>query len=83
MSPAPAEPMTPRTVTVDCPTCGRKVAFEPASRWRPFCSARCKTVDLGAWAAERYRIAGDTPNDGADDWSEAGEAPARHRSPDA
>ncbi|MGD9943081.1 MAG: DNA gyrase inhibitor YacG [Burkholderiaceae bacterium] len=57
-------------VKVDCPTCGKKVPFTPASRWRPFCSERCKTVDLGAWAAERYRIAGETSDDGADDWSE-------------
>jgi endogenous inhibitor of DNA gyrase (YacG/DUF329 family) len=65
--------MTQRIVSVDCPTCGRKVPFEPASRWRPFCSPRCKTVDLGAWAAERYRIAGDAGKDGADDWSESGD----------
>ena len=25
-------------------------------KWRPFCSARCKTIDLGAWASERYRV---------------------------
>jgi len=80
---APAEPMTPRTVTVDCPTCGRKVPFEPSNRWRPFCSARCKTVDLGAWAAERYRIAGDARNDDAEGWSEAADPPTRGRDPDA
>jgi endogenous inhibitor of DNA gyrase (YacG/DUF329 family) len=50
---------------VDCPTCGRKVAFEPSNRWRPFCSARCKTIDLGAWAAERYRISGGVRDEGA------------------
>ena len=27
-----------------------------ASRWRPFCSERCRTIDLGAWAAEAYRV---------------------------
>ncbi len=41
---------------VDCPACGRKVAFEPANRWRPFCSQRCKTVDLGAWASDAYVV---------------------------
>jgi len=46
------------------------VPFDASSRWRPFCSARCKTVDLGAWAAERYRIAGDARHDGADDRNE-------------
>lgn len=48
---------------VDCPTCGRKVPFTPASRWRPFCSERCKTADLGAWASEAYRISGDVRDD--------------------
>jgi len=28
-----------------------------ASRFRPFCSARCKTDDLGAWESEAYRVA--------------------------
>ena len=44
---------TPRTVA--CPHCGTAVAWTAASRWRPFCSERCKTIDLGAWAAEEYR----------------------------
>jgi endogenous inhibitor of DNA gyrase (YacG/DUF329 family) len=62
---------------VDCPTCGRKVAFEPGNRWRPFCSQRCKTIDLGAWAAERYRISGDVRNEDAasSDEDESGSAP--------
>lgn len=47
---------------VACPACGKPSRFEPANRWRPFCSERCKTVDLGAWAAGRYVIAGaETP----------------------
>jgi endogenous inhibitor of DNA gyrase (YacG/DUF329 family) len=41
---------------VPCPQCGRPVEWAPTSRWRPFCSARCKTIDLGAWAAETYRV---------------------------
>jgi len=44
----------PRTVA--CPTCGARVPWTPASRFRPFCSERCKTIDLGAWANESYRI---------------------------
>ncbi|HRO57838.1 MAG TPA: DNA gyrase inhibitor YacG [Burkholderiaceae bacterium] len=59
-------------VKVDCPTCGRKVPFTPESRWRPFCSERCKSVDLGAWASERYRISGDARDDAAS--SDEGEA---------
>jgi endogenous inhibitor of DNA gyrase (YacG/DUF329 family) len=41
---------------VRCPQCGNPVEWSPASRWRPFCSERCKTIDLGAWASEAYRI---------------------------
>ena len=41
--------------TVACPTCGKPVEWE-ASVWRPFCSERCKLIDLGAWASERYRV---------------------------
>jgi hypothetical protein len=42
---------------VKCPQCNADVPWTPASKWRPFCSERCKTIDLGAWASERYRIA--------------------------
>jgi len=48
---------------VQCPTCGAPIAWDPSSRFRPFCSQRCRTMDLGDWAAERHRIAGD-PLDG-------------------
>jgi endogenous inhibitor of DNA gyrase (YacG/DUF329 family) len=52
---------TPRTVA--CPSCGKTVRWEPASRYRPFCSERCKTLDLGDWAAERFQIPDDSPPD--------------------
>jgi endogenous inhibitor of DNA gyrase (YacG/DUF329 family) len=42
--------------TVKCPQCGAPVEWTPASKWRPFCSERCKTLDLGAWASEAYRV---------------------------
>ena len=53
---------------VPCPHCGKPVEWSPASRWRPFCSERCKTIDLGAWATESYRIPGAEPPepDGSD-----------------
>ena len=66
------------TVAVDCPTCGRRVEWTPASRWRPFCSERCKLVDLGAWASGQYTVPGDTP---ADDVSEADDAAGRRSVP--
>lgn len=45
-------------LTVDCPTCGAPVEWAEKSAFRPFCSDRCKLIDLGAWAAEEHKIAG-------------------------
>ena len=47
-------PSPPRVV--NCPQCGKPVPWTPESKWRPFCSERCKTNDLAAWASDRYRI---------------------------
>lgn len=41
---------------VACPHCGISVEWDSANRFRPFCSERCKMIDLGAWATERYRV---------------------------
>ncbi|MBI5259319.1 MAG: DNA gyrase inhibitor YacG [Burkholderiales bacterium] len=41
---------------VPCPTCGQQVPYSTGNPWRPFCSERCRSVDLGAWATERYRV---------------------------
>lgn len=41
---------------VACPHCGTMIEWNPQNRFRPFCSERCKMIDLGAWAAERYRV---------------------------
>ena len=41
---------------VNCPQCGKTAAWDPANRYRPFCSERCKMIDLGAWASESYRV---------------------------
>ncbi|MCX7898295.1 MAG: DNA gyrase inhibitor YacG [Rhodocyclaceae bacterium] len=49
--------------TVSCPTCGKPVAWGPQSPYRPFCSERCKQIDLGAWASERYRVPGQALDD--------------------
>ena len=46
-----------------CPRCGTQAPFAPANPWRPFCSERCKLVDLGAWATESYRVAGPSAGD--------------------
>jgi endogenous inhibitor of DNA gyrase (YacG/DUF329 family) len=41
---------------VTCPTCGAQSAYTPNNHFRPFCSERCKLIDLGQWATESYRI---------------------------
>ncbi|MBS0543762.1 MAG: DNA gyrase inhibitor YacG [Proteobacteria bacterium] len=41
---------------VRCPTCGKEVEWKTENRFRPFCSERCKQIDLGAWASETYRV---------------------------
>ena len=46
----------PAPRTVRCPACGASVEWTPQAKWRPFCSERCKLIDLGAWANESYRV---------------------------
>jgi len=41
--------------------------FSPENPWRPFCSERCKLIDLGAWASESYRVPDATPPDSQPD----------------
>ena len=69
--------MTPPPRIVKCPQCGASVPWTAESKWRPFCSERCKTIDLGAWAAERYRIA--TPEAPGESDSPAGNASDEER----
>lgn len=76
-------PPTPPRV-VSCPQCQRPVEWVPASRWRPFCSDRCRMLDLGAWATESYRIPVAAPDpdeaEALDDLERARQA--RDRGPD-
>lgn len=46
---------------VKCPTCGREIEWSERSPFRPFCSERCKLIDLGAWLSEQRGIPGDAP----------------------
>jgi uncharacterized protein len=47
---------TKKPITVPCPTCGKPVPWTAEQRYRPFCSDRCRLIDLGRWADEDYRI---------------------------
>lgn len=42
---------------VKCPKCRKEGVWE-GNRWKPFCSERCKMLDLGSWASERFSIPG-------------------------
>lgn len=45
-------------IYVRCPSCGRKIPYSTDNPFRPFCSERCKLLDLGAWANEERTIKG-------------------------
>ncbi len=57
----------PAPKIVNCPRCGTLVEWTPESRYRPFCSERCKLIDLGAWATERYRVPVERRNEDDED----------------
>lgn len=52
---------------VRCPACGKQALYGPDNPARPFCSPRCRSVDLGAWASESYRVAAATPPEDGDE----------------
>ena len=41
--------------TFACPRCGEPSTWE-GNPFRPFCSERCKLIDLGAWANDKYKL---------------------------
>jgi len=43
---------------VRCPICRVEVSWE-GNPYRPFCSERCRLIDLGAWTGDQYRIPGE------------------------
>ena len=51
------------TTVVESPNCGAPVEWSVKSPSRPFCSERCKLIDLGAWASEEHAIPGDELED--------------------
>ncbi|NQD37025.1 DNA gyrase inhibitor YacG [Permianibacter sp. IMCC34836] len=44
---------------IACPCCRKSVLYRADNPWRPFCSERCRLIDLGEWASEGHRIAGE------------------------
>ena len=49
--------MVEKRLIIRCPQCRKQVTWDD-NLYRPFCSERCKLIDLGQWADEGYRIAG-------------------------
>jgi len=54
---------------IQCPTCRRELDWDNAP-FRPFCSERCRLVDLGAWLTEQRAIPGESPAASASDDSD-------------
>ena len=52
-------------IRVSCPICGRVMEGQSLTEWPrfPFCSDRCKTIDLGRWLGETYRIPAEEPEE--------------------
>jgi len=61
MSRSPLSAVSSDTMpTVTCPQCGTPVAWSAErSPYRPFCSKRCRMIDLGDWLDERHQIPGE------------------------
>ena len=48
-----------KNINVNCPRCKKKFSYY-TSESRPFCSDKCKMIDMGTWLTENYQIAGQT-----------------------
>ena len=59
---------------IKCPQCGHLTFYSADNLFRPFCSERCRLIDLGAWASESYKVShtnNDTDHDEDDKESES------------
>lgn len=48
-----------KPLIVKCPQCGHPVPWIAEQQFKPFCSERCKLIDLGEWAMEEKKIPGE------------------------
>lgn len=58
---------------IKCPQCGHLTLYSLENAFRPFCSERCRLLDLGDWASENYKIS-HTSNDQDHDEEEDSES---------
>lgn len=56
-----------KPATVACPTCKKPVRWTADEKFKPFCSERCKLIDLGDWATEAHKIPGEDLPDSLED----------------
>lgn len=57
-----------------CPICSKKTSWDiKKNPYRPFCSERCKLIDLGDWAAEKHRVPGESASKIPDQHDEEGD----------
>lgn len=61
--------MSKKPLVVACPQCNRDVVWNTENKFRPFCSERCKMIDLGLWANEEYRVPDNELPDQPEDFS--------------
>ena len=50
-----------------CPTCKNNIEYDSSNSFRPFCTEKCRLIDLGAWASEQYQISGKENEGGYDE----------------
>ncbi|MBL4866533.1 MAG: DNA gyrase inhibitor YacG [Pseudomonadales bacterium] len=58
--------MLEKPITLKCPTCSKALEWSDKFPFKPFCTYRCKLIDLGEWANENHSIAGQ-PSLGTED----------------
>lgn len=56
-----------KTRLVACPNCKKLIEYSLSNKFRPFCSERCKMIDLGDWANENYKIPDNSPPEPEDE----------------
>lgn len=62
----PRSPAPSNAKYVTCPACRGESLYGPSNPFRPFCSERCKQIDLGAWASEEFRVPTEPPTQDRD-----------------
>lgn len=63
---------------ITCPHCGKENTWLADNPFKPFCSERCKLIDLGKWADETHRIPGRAAEDPASEQENSDENNSQH-----